>query len=254
MKKLHGAIGALILFAIFFVAQETTPRVSSSVIERTAVTIENSSEDSVTTMETIEEPVSVKYVEKSTSPSSARSHEINSQASHERAAEKTDASTSASLDSETKKSSGPITKPVRLIIPSIGLDADIEHLGLNSKGEMDVPSGTSDNVGWYKHGTLPGNTGSAVIDAHVFAAFKNLKNIKNNADVYVVTSSGQKLHFKVASQAIYTLAELPGITDSVFNRSDTQRLNLITCSGNLTADRSTYDHRLVVYTKFVGIA
>jgi hypothetical protein len=35
--------------------------------------------------------------------------------------------------------------------------------------------------------------------------------------------------------------------DQIFNRNDAARLNLITCHGQLTADRSTYTHRLVVY-------
>jgi hypothetical protein len=40
--------------------------------------------------------------------------------------------------------------------------------------------------------------------------------------------------------------------DELFNRADTARLNLITCAGSLTRNRTTYDHRLVIYTKLVN--
>src|SRR4051812_40469377 len=56
--------------------------------------------------------------------------------------------------------------PVRLSLPAIGLSDAIIKVGLNAEGEMAVPSGNSSNVGWYKDGTLPGEVGSAVLDAH----------------------------------------------------------------------------------------
>jgi sortase (surface protein transpeptidase) len=139
----------------------------------------------------------------------------------------------------------PTPLPSRLIIPSISLNDTIAKVGLNAKGEMDVPAGNTKDVGWYRAGAVPGNVGSAVIDAHVFAAFSKLKNIKIGSDIYVETDSGQRLHFVVSDLQTYALRDVPA--DILFNRADTERLNLITCAGNLTADHTTYDHRLVVY-------
>ena len=141
------------------------------------------------------------------------------------------------------------TEPVRLHIPSIALNDAVAKVGVNAKGEMDVPDGNTKDVGWYGGGTIPGNIGSAVIDAHVFAAFAKLQNIKVGNDIYVETDSGQKLHFVVSEIKTYKLADVPA--DLLFNRADTERLNLITCTGKLTDDRSTYDHRLVVYATLV---
>src|SRR4051812_39392157 len=56
--------------------------------------------------------------------------------------------------------------PVRLIIPSIKLDTQVVDVGVNKKGEMDVPAGTTKNVGWYQNGIIPGDLGTAVMDAH----------------------------------------------------------------------------------------
>ncbi len=140
--------------------------------------------------------------------------------------------------------------PVRLIIPSIGLNAPINAVGLNDKGEMDVPDGNSADVGWYKGGTIPGNVGSAVIDAHVFAAFEKLRYLKVGSEVYVENSAGERLTFVVNDSRVYQLGELtPGM---LFGKKDSRRLNLITCAGEPTSDGSTYTHRLVVYTTRVA--
>src|SRR6185312_1320562 len=79
------------------------------------------------------------------------------------------------------------TTPVRLDIPSISLSDTIIKVGTNAKGEMDVPPGNTSEVGWYDGGTVPGTVGSAVIDAHVFAAFSKLQKIKMGSDIYVTT-------------------------------------------------------------------
>ncbi len=140
--------------------------------------------------------------------------------------------------------------PMRLIIPAIGLDTSVVGLGIDKKGNMDVPSGKTTNVGWYKYGTVPGNTGTAVFDAHVFAAFVKLNNLKNGDDIYVVTNKNQKLHFVVGNAETYKLSALK--SDTLFGNNGGKNLNLITCAGKLTADRSTYDHRLIVFTSYVG--
>ena len=75
--------------------------------------------------------------------------------------------------------------PERLLVPSLDLNVAIQPVGQNSKGEMDVPSGSSSNVGWYKYGTMPGNVGSAVLDAHVFAVFKDLRYLKIGSSIFV---------------------------------------------------------------------
>ncbi len=139
--------------------------------------------------------------------------------------------------------------PVRLIIPSIKLNAPIRGIGINTEGEMDVPSGHTKNVGWYQDGTIPGALGSAVLDAHVFAAFSKLKYVKPGSDIFILNQDGARLHFVVLEAATYPIADVPLF--DLFHKSDMARLNLITCSGKRTSDGSTYDHRLVVYAALV---
>jgi len=135
--------------------------------------------------------------------------------------------------------------PVTLVVPSIDMRNPVVFVGLNSKGEMDVPSGDTNHVGWYEYGTKPGEVGSAVLDAHVFAAFARLNELKPGQDIYVMTNKGRTLHYVVEEARTYLLADVP--REKLFNRADTARLNLITCAGSLTPDRSTYDHRFIAY-------
>jgi LPXTG-site transpeptidase (sortase) family protein len=125
----------------------------------------------------------------------------------------------------------------------------VVNVGVTAEGEMDVPDGKTSNVGWYQYGTVPGEVGSAVIGAHVYAAFSKLRRLKAGSDIYIVTAGNKTLHFVVDRVKTYALADLS--PEELFNSADGKHLNLITCSGSLTRDRSTYDHRLVAYATLV---
>jgi LPXTG-site transpeptidase (sortase) family protein len=139
----------------------------------------------------------------------------------------------------------PSSLSFSLSIPSIGLQAPIIKVGINKKGEMDVPDGKTNNVGWYKDGTKPGQLGSAVLDAHVYAAFKKLKNVRAGDAVYVKNENGENLKFIVEKTEVTPLEEVSA--SLLFNRTDKARLNLITCAGTYISSRGTYDKRLIVY-------
>lgn len=148
----------------------------------------------------------------------------------------------------------PVEEPARLVIPSLGIDAAVQKVGVNPKGNMGVPSNYTD-VAWYKYGTTPGQLGSAVIDGHVdnglalAGVFKHLTDVQIGDDVYVTTASGRQLHFKVVDKQSYPYQEVP--LELLFARKDKARLNLITCIGAWVQSGKTYDQRLIVYTELV---
>src|ERR1041385_3501152 len=49
--------------------------------------------------------------------------------------------------------------PVRLNIPSLHINAAVQQVAINSKGNVSSPSNFTD-VGWYAFGTRPGEVGS----------------------------------------------------------------------------------------------
>lgn len=138
----------------------------------------------------------------------------------------------------------------RLIVPSINLDVAVGSVGLTSTGNMGVLDNPAE-ASWYKDGTVPGDRGSAVIGAHVFQSFAKLKDVKLGDSIYIEREDGSKLRFVVSETEVYPYADTAPL-QKIFNRSDGARLNLITCDGKLTADHSTYDHRLVVFAELAG--
>lgn len=146
----------------------------------------------------------------------------------------------------------PSEEPATIRIPRLNIDTKIQQTGLNARGEMGVPTNYTD-VAWYKHGTIPGQRGSAVIDGHVdnglglAGVFKNLQELKKGDDIYVITKTGRELHFIVEEAVAYPYKSVP--LEKLFTRADDARLNLITCGGAWIKSEKTYDERFVVYTR-----
>jgi LPXTG-site transpeptidase (sortase) family protein len=143
--------------------------------------------------------------------------------------------------------------PNKIIIPAINVAAPVWAMGLD-EGRMAVPNNFT-HVGWYKLGAQPGEKGSAVMGAHVDnggtikGVFKNLKRLQVGDDIYVTDANNHALHFKITERKIYPYRTQ--ITDYVFQRNDTARLNLITCYGNFLKKENTYDKRLVIFAELV---
>lgn len=147
-------------------------------------------------------------------------------------------------------------KPVRLVIPAIGVDAAIQSVGLfwNGNGEMGIPTNFTD-VAWYNGGPRPGMPGNAVIDGHLDgkyirrAVFYNLGNLKPGNLVEVIDASGTTLQFRVVRLATY---DYNATTTDVFAGDASKAgLNLITCGGSWIKSQKLYDKRVVVFTELV---
>jgi len=143
----------------------------------------------------------------------------------------------------------PAFYPVRLKIPSLGIDANVQELGINKKGALGVPSNFTD-VGWYAAGTIPGDKGSAIMDGHVdnglalAGVFKHLVDIAVGDSIYVTEHDGTVIHFIVTGTESFDYMNAP--TDLIFNQNNGSYLKLITCGGAWVPGGRTYDRRIVV--------
>lgn len=142
--------------------------------------------------------------------------------------------------------------PIRLTIPSIGVDATIEGVGLTDGGELGVPIGPL-NAGWYKAGPRPGELGNAVIDGHfglwkdgTATVFNNILNLQKGDKLYVSDKNGKPIVFVVSGFGIYDPAQ---DSTSIFKAGDRKaHLNLITCNGIWIPSQKTYSNRLIVFS------
>ena len=139
--------------------------------------------------------------------------------------------------------------PVRLEVPKIKVDASIEDMGLTSAGNMDVPASILD-VGWYKYGPHPGNTGSAVIAGHLDGAqgepgvFIELNKLQPGDSLATIDDKGRIIAFVVREIRTYNQNEHPS---EVFNTAGGTHLNLITCTGAWDTAQHRFSQRLVVF-------
>lgn len=144
---------------------------------------------------------------------------------------------------------GRAARPVRVQIPSIGVDAPLISLGLDRTGALEVPA-RFDQVGWWAGGSRPGERGPAVIVGHVDsrtgpAVFFKLRALRRGDAVVVRRRDGTSVRFIVRSSERYPKDRFP--TARVYGPTRRPELRLITCSG--TFDRSTghYLDNTVVY-------
>jgi len=146
----------------------------------------------------------------------------------------------------------PALAPWRLEIPSLGLQAAIQSVGVTKDGNMAVPSNYTD-VGWYNRGARPGTAGTAVLAGHVNdrgnqpAVFGSLHKLQPGDELFITDKAKPTLRFKVIAIQTYDVTNAP--LDKIFTSSSGTHLNLITCSGQWNAATQDYAQRLVVFTE-----
>lgn len=146
--------------------------------------------------------------------------------------------------------------PARLEIPAIGVDAYIEHVGLTADQAMDVPSEWG-HVGWFDEGFRPGEPGNAVMAGHLDSAaggpavFWDLDKVAVGDQVIVTYENGDRYTFVVEDWRLYDHDAQGSIIDSIFGRSQTADLNLVTCDGAWDHGAATYTKRFVLFTTLV---
>jgi sortase A len=145
--------------------------------------------------------------------------------------------------------------PVRVKIPKIKVDADVEYVGLAPDGAMDVPK-NYDNTAWYQLGPRPGERGNAAIAGHVDsktgrAVFWDLPKLRPGDEVFVVGDDGVERKFVVREIQTYKRTDAP--LDRIFGPTSNRHLNLITCDSTSSFNRTTQEYaaNVVVYTELV---
>lgn len=141
--------------------------------------------------------------------------------------------------------------PVRLRIPKIKVNALIKNVGLTATGAMDKPK-TPGEVVWFEPGTIPGDSGSAVLAGHYGrwkngkgSVFDNLNKLKKGDFIYVEDANGLINTFVVREFKVY---DKNAKAAEVFISSDGKsHLNLITCGGVWSNFFQSYSKRLVIF-------
>ena len=145
----------------------------------------------------------------------------------------------------------PASRPLRVRIPSIGVDAPLTGLGLTAKGSLDVPPPEKTNLaGWYEDGVTPGSVGTALVVGHVDntkgpAVFYPLGALKKGRTIDVDRADGRTAVFTVDAVEVYDDAHFPD--QKVYGASDRPELRVLTCGGGYDKDQGGYQGNVVVF-------
>ncbi|MEZ0092354.1 class F sortase [Streptacidiphilus sp. EB129] len=142
--------------------------------------------------------------------------------------------------------------PVRLQIPSIGVDTPVIQLGLAADGSVQVPPIAANSpAGWYRGSVTPGQIGASVILAHVTVGrygdgvFLHLSRLKQGDRIVALLQDGASAAYTVDS--VQTVAKTQFPTNAVYGTVDRPVLRLITCGGPRDSGGGGYLDNVVVY-------
>jgi len=153
-----------------------------------------------------------------------------------------------------QRPAGNAAAPLRVRVPSIGVDSALARLGLDASGAL-VPPADFAEAGWFAAGTAPGDVGPAVLAGHVDsrtgpAVFYRLREIGVGDEVLVDRADGTTARFAVTALGRYPKAAFP--TAEVYGPTPDAQLRLITCGGDFDRDARSYRDNVVVYARLLA--
>jgi hypothetical protein len=169
------------------------------------------------------------------------------------------AAAAAARGAATGRGAAPLSRslPVRVRVPSIGVDARIIPLGLGPGRTVRVPSlSTPMLASWFDQGAAPGQRGSAVLFGHVDTAvtgpavFYRLGDLRPGDLIYVTRADGQTAVFRVNSVALFPQWSFP--SQRVYGHSTDPQLRLITCGGDFDTQTHLYLDRTIAFASYLG--
>ena len=144
--------------------------------------------------------------------------------------------------------------PVRLQIPSIGVDSDLMDLGLQTDGTLEVPP-SGFPAGWYTGAPTPGELGPAIITGHVDwggqpGVFFDLWELSTGDEIAITRQDGSTARFRVTRVEQFAKHAFP--TQAVYGDLDHAGLRLITCGGDFDPQARSYRDNVIVFAELTG--
>jgi hypothetical protein len=148
------------------------------------------------------------------------------------------------------------SRPLRLTIPSIKVDAPILDVGLADDDSVDVPPLSRHNeAGWFSDGPTPGQFGPALIVGHADtrtgpSVFHDLHTLKPGRRIEILRSDGRVAVFEVNAVEHYGKTKLP--IKRVYGDYSRPSLRLVTCGGTWLGRSRGYSDNVIVFASLTG--
>jgi LPXTG-site transpeptidase (sortase) family protein len=148
-----------------------------------------------------------------------------------------------------------VAVPVRVRIPSIGVDAPLETLSVDADNALQPPVAW-DAAGWYDQSPVPGERGPSVIAGHLVApdgpaVFVDLASLVAGDLVEVERADGSVATFAV-DRTISAERTDSFPTSEIYGPTPDAQLRLITCDGEYDPSRGHWTRNMVVFASEVA--
>ena len=157
-----------------------------------------------------------------------------------------------SVDPATEGDIAPVEArpavPVRIAIPSVGVDATIVSVGATPDG-IRVPPVYE--AGWYEKGPRPSEPGRAIVLGHLDsltgpAAFTQVPQAETGDDVIVTDELGLTHTFRVEHTVEVSKSDFPA--EAIYGATSRPSIALITCGGDFDP-KSGYENNVIVFAR-----
>ncbi|MEV6265338.1 class F sortase [Streptomyces sp. NPDC051784] len=148
------------------------------------------------------------------------------------------------------------SRPVKVAIPAIYIEAPVSGLGLDAKGSLGAPPLSKPKlVGWYRNGPSPGEAGTSLLVGHRDTAtgpaiFLNLNALRRGDTVKVTRADRKTAVFTVDEVKTYTKDKFPD--DKVYGPTGRPELRLLTCGGRFDKKKG-YSANVVVFAHLTSL-
>jgi LPXTG-site transpeptidase (sortase) family protein len=148
----------------------------------------------------------------------------------------------------------PVIPPLRLLVPSIKVDAKVEVLEVVNETLQDPTNG--DDVAWYKETGRAGQVGNAVFAGHLNwygqpeAVFFAIDQLKENDEIIVRDEGCGEFTYLVEWVELVKVADAD--MTKITGPSEQEMITLITCGGTWDPSISEYRERTVVRGRLKG--
>jgi sortase (surface protein transpeptidase) len=140
---------------------------------------------------------------------------------------------------------------VRVYIPALAVDAEIQDTGYDARRTMQVVA-AADIISWLREGAIPGNDGNAILAGHNKWGGKKcplfeLDTLQIGDEMVIEYGDGSSLKFMLESVFVYALATAPA--NLIMDISGEARVTVITCKAPFNTKTGTSDNRIVAIFK-----
>ncbi|MCL2444523.1 class F sortase [Candidatus Saccharibacteria bacterium] len=137
--------------------------------------------------------------------------------------------------------------PSAITIPGIGTVNGMLSLGINARGEVDVPSNIWQTA-WFNGSSMPGTRGAAFVVGHTPGIFTGLRNLSMGQVISITMNNGAVINYRIQHIETVALGEVNMWRNLTTWNGAAEGLNLMTCAGHFVPALGTYSHRLSVFT------